>query len=41
MIEMDERKNGMVMNGKEWIEIMDANGNEKQIFVVMRVLEVQ
>ena len=30
VIEVDERKNGTVMNGNEWIENIDANGNEKQ-----------
>ena len=30
MIEVAERKNGMGMDGNEWIENMDANENEKQ-----------
>ena len=28
--EVCERKNGMGMDGNEWIENIDANGNEKQ-----------
>ena len=30
VIEVTERKNGMEMDGNEWIEIIDANDNEKQ-----------
>ena len=41
MIEVCERKNGMGMDGNEWIENIDANGNEKQRYVVMRVMEVK
>ena len=29
VIEVVERKNGMVMDGNKWIENIDANGNEK------------
>ena len=38
---MVERKNGMEMDGNEWIENIDANMNEKQRCVVMRVMEVK
>ena len=31
VIEVVERKNGMGMDGNEWIENIDANENEKQI----------
>ena len=41
VIEVGKRKNGMEMNGNEWIEIIDANENEKQICVVMKVMEVK
>ena len=41
MIEVAERKNGMGMDENEWIENIDANGNEKQGRVVMRVMEVK
>ena len=41
VIEVVEIKNGMVMNAKEWIENIDANENEKQGCVVMRVMEVK
>ena len=41
VIEVIERKNGMGMDGIEWIENMDANGNEKQRCVVMRVMDVK
>ena len=41
VIEVDERKNGMGMDGNEWIENMDVNGNEKQGCVSMRVKEVE
>ena len=30
VIEVDESKNGMGMDGNKWIEIMDANRNEKK-----------
>ena len=30
VIEVVERKNGMATNGNEWIENIDANGNEQQ-----------
>ena len=30
VIEVDERNDGMVIDGNEWIENMDANENEKQ-----------
>ena len=30
-MEVVERKNGMGMDGNEWIENIDANENEKQI----------
>ena len=30
VIEVVERKNGMGMDGNEWIENIDANENEKQ-----------
>ena len=40
-IEVVERKNGMGMDGNEWIENIDANENEKQICVVMKVMEVK
>ena len=29
-MEVGKRKNGMGMDGNEWIEIIDANENEKQ-----------
>ena len=41
VIEVVEIKNGMVMNAKEWIENIDANENEKQGCVVMRVMELK
>ena len=41
VIEVDERKNGTVMDGNEWEENMDANVNEKQGCVSMRVKEVE
>ena len=41
VMEVVERKNGMEMDGNEWIEIIDANENEKQRCVVMRVMEVK
>ena len=39
--EVAERKNGMGMDGNEWIENIDANENEKQGWVVMKVMEVK
>ena len=36
-----ERKNGMGMDENIWIENMDANGNEKQEWVVMKVMELK
>ena len=41
VIEVVERKNGMGMDGNEWIENIDANENEKQICVVMKVMELK
>ena len=41
VIEVTERKNGMGMDGNEWIENIDANGNEQQGCVVMRVMDVK
>ena len=41
VIEVVERKIGMEMDGNECIENIDANGNEKQGCVVMRVMEVK
>ena len=41
VMEVGKRKNGMGMDGNEWIEIIDANENEKQRRVVMRVMEVK
>ena len=41
VIEVVERKNGMVMDGNECIENIDANRNEKQRRVVMRVMELK
>ena len=41
VIEMVERKNGMGMDGNEWIENIDANENENQERVVMRVMELK
>ena len=41
MIEVSDRKNGMGMDGNEWIKNMDANENEKQRRVVMRVMEMK
>ena len=39
--EVVEKKNGMGMDEHEWIENIDANENEKQGCVVMRVMEVK
>ena len=41
VIEVAERKNGIRMDGNEWIENIYANMNEKQGCVVMRVLELK
>ena len=41
VIEVCERKNGMGMDENEWIDNIDANENEKQRCVVMRVMEVK
>ena len=41
VMEVVERKNGMGIEGNEWIENIDANENEKQICVVMKVMEVK
>ena len=41
VIEVVDRKNGMVVDGNEWKENMDAIENEKQRCVVMRVMEVK
>ena len=41
VIEVVERKNGMVMDGNECIENIDANINEKQRCVMMRVMELK
>ena len=41
VMEVTERKNGMGMDGNEWLEIIYANGNEKQGCVMMRVMEVK
>ena len=41
VIEVCERKNEMGMDANKWIENIDANGNEKQGCVVMRLMEVK
>ena len=41
LIEVAKRKYGMGMDGRECIENIDANENEKQGCVVMRVKEVK
>ena len=41
VIEVGKRKNGMGMDGNEWIENIDANRNKKQRCVVMRVMELK
>ena len=41
VIEVVDRKNGMVVDGNEWKENMDAIENEKQRCVVMRVMELK
>ena len=40
-IEVAERKIRMGMDGNGWIENIDANRNEKQGCMVMRVMEVK
>ena len=41
VMEVVKRKNGMGMDGNEWIENIDAIRNEKQGCVVMKVMEVK
>ena len=41
VIEVVERKNGMGMDGHECIENANANRNEKQRCVMMRVMDVK
>ena len=41
VIEVTEKKNEMGMDGNECIENIDANNNEKQRCVVMRVIELK
>ena len=41
VIEVTERKTGMGIDENKWIENKDANENEKQGRVVMRVMEVK
>ena len=41
MIEVAERKNEMGIDQNEWIKYIDANRNEKQGCVVMRVMELK
>ena len=41
VIEVTERNNGMGMDGYEWIENIDASENEKQICVVMKVMDLK
>ena len=41
VIEVAEKKREIGMDRNEWIENMDANRNEKQRCVVMRVMEVE
>ena len=41
VIEVSEKKNGIGMDGNEWIENINAIRNEKQGWVVMRVMEVK
>ena len=41
VIEVVERKNGMGMDENEWIKNIDANINEKQRCVMMRVMELK
>ena len=39
--EVVERKNGMEMDGNEWIQNIGANDNENKERVVMRVMELK
>ena len=41
VMEVGERKYGMGMDGNGWIENIDANRNEKQGCMVMRVMELK
>ena len=41
VMEVGKRKNEMVMDGNECIENIDANINEKQRCVMMRVMEMK
>ena len=41
VIEVIDRKNEMAFNGNKWTENIDANRNEKQRWVVMRVMELK
>ena len=41
VIEVSDRKNGMGIDQNEWIKIIDANRNEKQGCVVMKVMELK
>ena len=41
VIEVVVRKNGMGMDENEWIKNIDANRNEKQGCMVMRVMELK
>ena len=41
VMEVGKRKNEMGMEGYEWIENIDANENEKQRCVVMKVMELK
>ena len=41
VIEVADMKNGMGIDGNEWIQNIDANENEKQGCVVMRVTELK
>ena len=38
-IEVVERKNKMLIDGNKWIENINANRNEKERRVVIRVME--
>ena len=41
VMEVVERKNGMGMDGNEWIENIDENEIENEERVVMRVMELK
>ena len=41
VIEVCERKNGMGIDGNEWMENKDANRQGREEWVVMRVKEVE